>query len=240
MGNIFKTDGFLRSGLLVIGLALFFGVFAAADTKAQGPLGQILNRMDAYNKALSSLRADITMVKTDAGLGVSDTTIGNTTYLPKTVKPKRVMYVRIDWTKPQQEQIVVIGDDYKLYRPTLNIAYEGKTDQAQNNAKAGGAFAFISMSKEQRKTNYDVVYIGEETISGSTRTWHLQLTPKVATSYKLADVWVNGDGFPQQAKVTEKNNDTTTILLTNIQPNIKIDRASFVLTYSKGTKVHKV
>ena len=186
---MFNKDRFKRSGLLVISLAFFFGVLAAGESKAQGPLGQILNRMDAYNKNLQSLRADITMVKTDSGLGVSDTTWGNTTYLPKTTKPKRVMYVRIDWTKPLQEQIVVIGDDYKLYRPTLNVAYEGKTSKAQNNAKAGGALAFVSMSKDQLKANYSVVYIGEETISGGTRTWHLQLTPKVATTYKLADVW---------------------------------------------------
>lgn len=236
MESIFRKVSRLRSVLLMIGLVLFFGVFPVNEANAQGPLGQILNRMDAYNKNLTSLSADITMVKTDAGLGITDPpTIGNIFYLPKNKRNK--MYVRINWTKPLQEQIVVIGDDYKLYRPTLNLAYEGKTSKAQNNAKAGGALAFISMSKDQLKANYNIVHLGEEMISGGTLTFHLQLTPKVATSYKLADVWVNGDGFPQQAKITEKNNDSTTVLLTNIRPNIKIDTKVFALKWPDGTKV---
>lgn len=221
----------------VIGLALLLGVFATSDIRAQGPLGQILNTMDVYNNNLSSLRADITMVKTDVGLGVSDTTVGNTSYLPK--NSKRKMYIRINWTKPLQEQIVVIGDDYWLYSPHRNLAYEGKTDKAQNNAKAGGAFAFVGMSKEQRRNNYKAEYVAEETLSDGTRTWHLKLTPLAPANYKWADVWVNKDGLPQQTKVTGKNNDSTTILLTNVVPNKKVNAGIFALTYAKGTKVEK-
>ena len=227
----------MRSGLVLLGLAVAFVVFVASEAKAQGPLGQILDRLDRYNKNLSSLQADITMVKTDAGLGVYDTTFGSTNYLPK--NGKHLMYVRIDWTKPVEESIVVIGDDYKLYRPRLKQAYVGKADKAKNSASAGGALAFISMSKEQLKATYTVVYIGEEQISGGTTTWHLQLTPKAKSSYKMADIWVTGDGFPQQAMVTENNKDTTTILLKNVHSNIKIDANVFALKWPDGTKVIK-
>jgi hypothetical protein len=93
------------------------------------------------------------MVKTNTQLGESDTSVGSTSYLPKTAS--RAMYARIDWTKPVEEQIAVIGESYELYRPRLNQVIQGKTNSAQGNAKAGGALAFMTMSKEQLKARKD-------------------------------------------------------------------------------------
>ena len=228
----------VRSAVIAVGFVLFFGVLSANDAKAQNIIGEVLTRMDNYNKALQSLQADIMMAKTDAGLGVTDITKGNTKYLPKSAATKNRLFMRIDWTKPLNESIVIIGDDYKLYRPNLNQVIVGKTSSVSKQNTPGSALGFLSMSKEQLKANYSVVLIGEEPISGGTNTFHLQLTPKVKTSYKLADLWVNKDGFPQQAKVTENNNDSTTIFLSNVQSNIKIQPSVFVLTYdAKKTKV---
>ncbi len=218
--------------------ALAFGIVSVSTVSAQGPLGTILNRMDAHYKGLTSLKCDVTMVKTDSVLNESDTTQGSTSFLPKS--GKRAMYVRIDWTKPVNEQIVVIGEKYQLYRPNLNQVIEGQTGKAKNNAAAGGALAFVSMSKDQLKANYFVTFIDEETISGGKRTFHLELTPKVKTTYKLADLWVDADGMPLQARITENNNDTTTVLLSNIQKNGVIQTSLFTLNYDrKKVKVIK-
>ena len=174
------------------------------------------------------------MVKTNVQLGVSDTTYGNTSYLPKTAK--RNSYVRIDWTRPVEEQISVIGDGYELYRPKLNQVIVGKVNKAKNSATVGGALSFMNMSKAQLKTNYSIVYLGEEQISGGTVTWHLQLTPKTTTSYKSAELWVDPDGMPRQAKVIEQNNDTTTVLLSNIQKNVTLKAEIFKLKYPGSVK----
>lgn len=218
-----------RFAILISVLAIF-----AVPGFAQGPLGNILKRMDDYNKGLSSLKSSVTMVKTNAQLGESDTSIGTTSYLPKT--GKRSMYVRVDWTRPVEENIVVIGDSYQLFRPKLNQVIEGKTGNAKNNASVGGALGFMSMSRDQLKANYDVRYIGDETISGGVKTFHIELTPKSPTSYKLADLWVDADGLPRQAKVTERNNDTTTVLLTNVQTNVRTDVAIFKLSLPKNVQ----
>lgn len=227
---------FLRFTQITVGLVLVVGVFAVANSNAQGPLGQILKRMDDHNRDLTSLKASVTMVKKNIQLGTSDTTEGSTQYLPKQKATKGVRYIRIDWTKPVVEQISVIGDNYELYRPRLNQVIVGKTNDSKNNVPVGGALGFMSMSKDQLKANYDVIYIGEETISGGTSTWHLQLTPKVATSYKLAELWVDPDGMPRQAKITERNNDTTTVLLSNIHKNEKVDAKLFKLNYPSSAK----
>ena len=225
---------FLRTGLTAIFFSLLFSTVSVVETRAQNILGEILRRMDTYNKTLQSLTAGVTMVKHNPQLNVSDTSIGTTSYLPKSAK--RVMYVRIDWTKPVEEQVSVIGDNYELYRPRLNQVIVGKVQGAKNNASVGGALGFMNMSKDQLKANYDVVYIGEEQISGGTQTWHLQLTPKTTTSYKLADLWVDGDGIPRQAKITENNNDTTTVLLSNIRRNETLKGEIFKLKYPSSAK----
>ena len=222
---------FLRMGLMVIGMGVLISSVSVTDAKSQNILGEILRRMDLNNKSLQSLKADVTMVKTNTQLNVSDTTVGSTSYLPK--KGGRVMYVRIDWTKPVEEQVSVIGDSYELYRPRLQQVIVGKTNSAKNNAAAGGALGFMSMSREQLKANYEVIYVDRELLSAGTKTSHIRLTPKTVSGYKLADLWVDDDGFPRQSMITEQNNDTTTVLLFNIQKNVTLIGSIFKLNYDK-------
>lgn len=180
------------------------------------------------------MTASVKMDKTNVQLGFTDTTEGTTSYLSKAAAGK--MYVRINWTKPVEEQISVIGDNYELYRPRLNQVIYGKTQKAKNSASVGGALSFMSMPKAQLKANYNVSYLGEEQIGGGVRTWHLQLIPKAQSSYKTAELWVDGDGMPRQAKVTEQNSDTTTVLLSNIQKNPSLKGSSFKLSYGSSVK----
>jgi len=218
-------------------IAMAFLVFAlgASLSNAQGgPLREAVKRMDALNKSLQSLKADVRMEKLNAQLGETDTTSGTTSYLPKT--SKRVMYARIDWTKPVEEHVVIIGDGYKLYRPRLGQVIVGKVNKVGQDAKVpGNALAFMSMSKEQLEANYTVNYIGQEAVAGS-QTWHLELVPKTKTSYKTAELWVDSNGMPIQAKVIEQNNDTTTVLLSNVQQNVSINANDFNLVLPKGVK----
>lgn len=211
----------LRFAFVSVAVVVLLVMTSASDAKAQGVLREILNRMDSMNKSLVSLKADVKMDKFEATLGDTDTSTGTTSYLPKT--SKQVMYARIDWVKPATENIVIIGDSYRLYRPRLNQVIEGKVDKAGKNSHVpGNALAFMGMSRAQLQANYDVNYIGQETANG-TQTWHLELVPKTKTSYKTAELWVDGNGMPIQAKIIEQNNDSTTMVLSNIQKNVTIN-----------------
>lgn len=219
--------------MFLIGFVIFGGAQAAP---AQGILNEILSRMDAHNKSLTSLRANATMVQVNSQLGVSDTTEGAVAYLP--IRGKNPA-VRVDWTRPKKETLASIDKQYVMYRPELAQAYTGSTDSAKGNAKAGSALAFMSMSKPQLKQNYSMKYLGEATLQNGTKTWHLELTPNVRTTYKSAEVWVDGNGMPIQSKITEHNNDSTTVLLSNLQKNVKINTADFKVDLPKGTKIIK-
>ena len=225
-----------RLGVLPAMLVAVILGLSANDVSAQGagPLRVILDRMDAMNKSLVSLKADVRMDKLNSQLGETDTTTGATSYLPKTAK--RVMYVRIDWVRPVAENVVIIGDSYRLYRPRLNQVIEGKVDRAgKDNKVPGNALAFMSMSKAQLQANYTVNYLGQET-AGGTSTWHLELVPKNKTSYRTAELWVDSNGMPVQAKVIEQNNDTTTVLLSNVQKNVTVSASDFQLKLPANVK----
>lgn len=225
----------MNKALRSIAATLAFALIAVVGlgTQAQAPrgvLGEILHRMDEHNKSLVSLKADVKMEKLNAQLGETDTTTGSTSYLPKTAK--RAMYVRINWTRPVEEQIVIIGDSYKLYRPRLNQVITGKVDSVKNDKNVpGNALAFMSMSQAQLKANYEVNYIGQE-----SNLWHIELVPKTKTSYKTAELWVDSNGMPTQAKIIEQNNDTTTVTLSGVQKNVSISASDFNLALPKGVK----
>ncbi len=218
-----------RYSYLVIGLVFVFSIVSVGE--GRGQIREILNRMDNHNKSLQSLQAGVTMVKYDSVLKVYDTSIGTTSYVPQA--GKRVRYVRVDWTKPAEEQMSLVGDDYEVYRPRLNQVIVGKAQYAQGRPGISGPLIFLNMSKGHLEANYDTVFIGTEQISGGTQTWHLQLTPKAATKYKFADLWVDADGMPRQARITEMNNDTPTVLLSNIQKNVTLNVAIFRLAYDR-------
>jgi len=229
----------LRYGTLAFLAAIFLGT-SVIEANAQNVLNDILKRMDAYNSSIQSLQAEVTMTKHNPQLNVTDTLIGTTSFLPSNNK-RKTRYMRLDWKtengRAKQESILVIGDDYELYSGgTRNQVIFGKVNKAKNNASAGGVLSFMSMSKEQLKANYDVTYIGEESVSGGTRTWHLQLTPKGRSDYKGAELWVDPHGMPRQAKVIENNSDTTTVLLSGDRKNETLDAGVFKPNWPKNAK----
>lgn len=228
----------IRKSIAAAFIAVFVGMVGVSTSNAQGVLKEILDRMDGNYKTLSTFRSSVKMDKFNEQIGSHDVKEGTTAFISKNFSKKQ-MYVRIEWTKPLEESVVVIGEQYKLYRPKLGQAIVGSTKGAKNSGAAGGALAFMSMSKAELQKNYLVQYIGQEGITGAVQTWHILMTPKKAANYKTADLWVDSDGMPRQAKITELNNDTTTVVLTEIKKNADVKANEFSLDVPKGTKIVK-
>ena len=216
-------------------MSVIVGFALSASANAQ--LSDVMRLMEGNNKTLSSVKADVTMTKCDSALGECDEMKGKTQYLPESVAKK--LYVRIDWSTPAVEYVAIQGDKYELWRPKLNQVVQGTVQKAKSSSSAGNALGFMNMNREQLRKNYEVVYIGLKKLSDGTEAAHLQLTPKTAVSYKLAELWVDGNGMPRQGKIIERNNDTTTVLLTNIKKNEMIKASAFKLPYDNN-KVKKI
>lgn len=224
----------LRKSPIFAAIAVGVVLAMSGVANAQGIKQEILDRMDGNYKTLTSLKANIKMDKTNANLGDTDSRSGSLNFLPKS--KKHGMYIRLDWSTKPIESMVVIDKRYQLYRPELNQVIQGSTDSAKSSGKAGNALAFLSMSRRELMDNYEIKYVGQEDIPGGIATWHLFMTPKGKASYKSAELWVDKDGMPRQARVTEMNNDTSVILLTNIEKNPTIKADVFRLD-TKGAKI---
>ena len=214
-----------------IAFVMFFSVVGVQESHAQ--LNQILKRMDAHKKALSSLKANIQMAKTDVLLDETDVTSGTVKYVPR---KGRDAYVRIDWTNPVNESLAVANGQYVLYVPRRKEAFVGKTSEAGKGSSQNNLLRFMYMSKAELKRNFRMQYLGVEEVK-SNKMWHLRLFPKTKASFKIADLWVDKDGMPRQVKITEKNDDTSVILLSNIDKNKSIKAKDFKVSLPKGTKI---
>lgn len=215
----------LRSFLVLSGLILVFNVFAVTETRAQ-QINEILNIMQNHFKGLTTVSSEIKMVETNTQLGINETREGSVKMLPNTAKGR---YIRLNWTKPE-ENIAINKDKFVLFRPRIPQLICGSTSSVQKSNKVpANSLSFMSMNKTQLKQSYDIKYVGAEKVSGGVDTWHLLLTPKVASNEKSADIWVDGDGMIRQAMVTQKNNDTVTVVLTGIVKNAKIETSEFVI-----------
>ena len=229
-----------RVAILSLAVALFvaaLGVAPSNDVQAQGAglVSSLLNRMERNRQSLKSLRAQISMTKWNAQLRDEDKTSGTVAYVPAA---GRNAYVRIDWQHPQRETLAVSNGQYTLYRQRLNMAYKGTARSGR--AKASGAFEFLNMSRQQLQARFQPMqYLGEETLWGGVNTSHIKLVPKGGASYQYAEVWVDNSGLPVQVKVVERNDDATTVRLTNVQRNPGVSLDEFNLNLDSSVKIVK-
>lgn len=226
----------LRFGLTAVALAIFLGAFAVSETRAQ-QINEILKRMEDYRINLTSLESDLTMLKYDPVIKKTDTTQGALKYAAvRDKKGKDVdAAIRIDWVRPEETLSVVKGK-YILYRPRLKQFITGKADSKNASDKGGDALKFMNMSRKELIANYTAVFLGEAKLEDGTAVLHLKLTPKTASKYKEAEVWVDANGAIHQFRVTMQSGDSTAFRLSNMKPNPKFAGDVFSVKLPKDAK----
>ena len=219
---------------LVVALLLVAAVSSPTGVNAQGAgfVSSLLNRMERNRQSLKSLRASVDMVKYNAQIGDEDKYKGVVLYVPAA---GRDAYVRVDWSYPQKETLAVADGKFTLFRPRLKMAYQGSSKSSK--ARSGAALEFMNMSKQQLAARYNVENMGEETLWGGVSTTHVKLVPKGGASFKWAEAWIDGNGMPVQTKVIERNDDSTTVRLTNMQRNAGISLEEFFLKLDSSVKI---
>lgn len=222
------------SGIFCATLALFAVLVCSAPQQIAAQDAQataVLQMVEKNYGSLKSLKAGISMVKYNAQTRESDQYEGVFHYLPG---KGRSGNLRLDWQRPAQEVISVKDGKYTYYRARINTAYTGKTAQAAK--KDSGALNFLSMSGSQLRAAYNVQYGGTETLWGNVPTYKLNMTPKAKSSYKYAEVWVDGNGMPVQVKITQNNDDATIVRIYSIERNSDFGDV-FALQLPAGTKI---
>ena len=221
--------------LLVLPATLAVVSVGRVNGQAAGLVSSVLNRMERNRQNLSSLRAGISMEKYNAQLRDADKYNGTVLYVPSA---SRDASVRIEWRSPQHEILAVSKGKYTLFRPRLNMAYVGSSKSNRN--KAGGILEMMYMSRQQLEARFQPLQdVREETLWGGVSTIHLTLVPKSNASFKYAEIWVDSAGIPVQTKIVEKNDDATTMRLSNLERNVKISADEFSVKLDANVKIVK-
>jgi outer membrane lipoprotein-sorting protein len=223
----------LLAGLLFTVLAL--KPTTAANAQGAGLVSSILNRLEKNRHSLKTLRANITMEKYNAQLRDNDTYRGMILYIPGP-GGSRGAFVRLEWTSPQHETLAVAKGSYMFYRPRLNTVIVGTTSSVAGG-KNNDVLELMNMSATQFRTRFgEFQDVRDETLWGGVWTQHFRVTPKGAASYKYIEVWVDKEGLPVQTKMVEKNDDSTTVRLTNVEKNQTIPLDQFTLKLDSSVK----
>ena len=228
---------FISSGLaLAFILSVVVIIPTTSNGQGAGLVSSVLNRMEKNRQSLKSLRAGISMVKYNSQLGVEDKYNGVVIYLPG---EGRQASVRIDWNSPRRESIAVANNKYTIFRPALKVAYTGDSRKMKGE-KVGSLMDMMNMSRGQLEARFHPVKdVREETLWGGVGTIHLTLVPKGNAGYKYAEVWIDSAGMPVQTKIVEKNDDSTTMRLTGLERNQKINASDFDIKLDSSVKVVK-
>ena len=225
----------LFSFSLVVGLFLAtMSIAPASRTSAQsaGLVSSILNRMERQKRNLKTLRADITMEKYNSQLQIKETWSGIVLYIPAAGNA----FVRLEWNSPQHEILTTENGNYILYRPRKGMAYYGKTNSI-GSRNDSDVLALMNMSATQLRTRFgEFQDMRDETLWGGVATTHFKVYPKVAASYKYIEAWIDNEGMPVQTKMVEKNDDATTIRLTNLAKNQTIPPDQFKQSLDASVK----
>jgi len=168
--------------------------------------------MEKNKRNLKTLRANINMEKYNSQLRDKETWSGIVLYIPAAGNAS----VRLEWNKPRHEILTTVNGDYMLYQPSKGIVlYTGRTNSIGSRNETD-VLALMNMSATQLRTKFgEFQDMRDETLWGGVWTQHFKVTPKTAASYKYIEVWVDTEGMPVQTKMVEKNDDATTIRLTN-------------------------
>jgi len=218
------------AALLLVGSIV--SSFPRANAQA-GLVSSIMTRLERNRQNLKSLSADINMEKYNAQLRDSDKYYGSVKYIPMA---GRSAFVRLEWTKPQHEILAIANGAYVLYRPRLNQALYGTTNSVRS-AKDSDVLALLNMSAAQLRSRFgELEDVRDENLWGGVSATHFKAVPKAAASYKYIEVWVDKDGMPVQTKMVEKNDDSTTVRLTNVARNQAIDKSVFELKLDSNVK----
>jgi outer membrane lipoprotein-sorting protein len=123
-----------------------------------------------------------------------------------------------------------------LYQPSKGIVYTGRTNSIGSRNDTD-VLALMNMSATQLRTKFgEFQDMHDETLWGGVWTQHFKVTPKTAASYKYIEVWVDTEGMPVQTKMVEKNDDATTIRLTNLAKNQTIPSDQFKQNLDSSVK----
>lgn len=226
------------TSLAVIAALLLMTVGTYHNTEAKAAtqlLTGVLSKMQAAHRNLRSMRAAMVQQRRNPQIGSTDTDYGTLIYKPG---GKGKSKLRVDYTRPDQKSVSVIGENLTFYEPRINQVLKTTLSKAAKG-KTGSYSALVGLdsSLESLTKDYNVEYVKDELVNGK-QTTRLQLTPKGGSPFSKIELWVSNEFWlPVQYQMFERNGDSTLVKFTGMEINPNLADSMFNVNIPSGTKV---
>jgi outer membrane lipoprotein-sorting protein len=202
---------------------------------AADPLPGILAKMDAASATFKGAKADLKRITYNAAVDINNEVSG--TMVLKRAAPHDIRTL-VHLTAPDEQQLFLGNGVADIYYPRPNTIQERKIGKLQSLFEQYYLLAFGASGKDLA-ANYDVSYVGTETLGGES-TVHLLLIPKsaeVKKNFTKIELWLTeAKAIPKQLKLTTPSKDSTTFVYSNVILNPKISDSDLKLVTKKGVK----
>ena len=160
---------------------------------------------------------------------------GSTVVQRGTVQQRLPNHLALTFTDPKGDRIVADGQSLWVYTPS---AAPNQVIKLPLGAGSAGGLDLAGQFFKSPKTRYTITDAGAATVGGRA-TRGLNLVPKQPMQFTRAIVWIDtADGTLRQFEVTEPTGLVRRVSLSEIRPNVAVDRNAFTFTVPKGVKVY--
>jgi outer membrane lipoprotein-sorting protein len=204
---------------------------------AQGNLDELLSKMHSAGRAIKTYQAKVVQEKRYGQIGGGEVHRGDLAFKHEPQNRDKVRMRYYDSDGAVNQDVLIDGDKITLYQPKIAQTTEtSRRAQAQKNPE----FDFIATpytSVASLKEHYSISYPRDENL-GSVSTAVLELVPKVKGSITGYTLWIDKSSWlPIKYRAVAQNGDTTSLTLSEIKINPKLDGGVFKLDLPKGTKL---
>ena len=217
-------------------LMMTVGTYKNAEAKtATQLLTGVLFKMQTAHRSLRSMRASMVQQRRNPQIGSTETDYGTFIYKPGGRGKSKL---RIDYTKPDQKSVAVVGENLTFYQPRINQVLKTTLSKAaKGKTSSYSALVGLDSSLESLTKDYHVEYMKDELIGGKSAT-RLQLVPKAGSAFSRIELWVSNEFWlPVQYQMYERNGDSTLVKFTSLEINPSIADSVFNVSIPAGTKV---
>ena len=154
-------------------------------------------------------------------------------------KPGKEPRLKLEFTKPQPEFVLVDKGKLQIYVPKIKQVQEAMTAGHEDTLEMYLALGFGQTSQDLKK-NFDVTIAPDEVVDGQSRTV-LDLKPKNSGTFQSVRMWLDQKAWHAvQIKTSEKSGDYLLVKYTNIKTSPSIPDSRFKLDLPKDVKVVKL
>jgi outer membrane lipoprotein-sorting protein len=206
-------------------------VSSIGSVRANGQLDQILANMQQAGKNVNTMQANLAYHKRNTDLGGAGER--NTGWMKFKRAGRNRDLLRVKYNNGV-EALVDAGWGY-LYQPDIKQVTKRPRSSLSG---ANESLSFLEIpykSIEELKSQYNIVYRGEESI-GSKSTSVVELTPRPEARGRKLVLWVDHSSWlPVQYENTERSSKIT-FTLSDIKTNVEFGKDVFKLNPPAGTK----